>query len=112
MTTLLQETVHDETLPVLFQTDHDPLALLNSPLSSDGDVSDIAYPSPLSSSGISEAAVSSPHQQQHCTVGSPDLSSNTFMNNNDVLSLAMSDDTLESILQQNTMSNDVKLDLG
>lgn len=98
-------------MPALFQTDQDPLALLNSPLSSDGDVSDVAYPSPLSSSSISEAAVSSPQQQQ-CTIGSPDLSSNTFMNNSDLISLTMTDDTLESILQQNTMSNDVKLDLG
>lgn len=101
------DAIHDETLPALFQSDP---VLLNSPLSSSGDVSDTAYPSPLSTSSISEAPLSSP-QQQHCTYGSPDPSS---LNNNDFISLTtLSDNTLESLLQQqNTMSNDIKLDLA
>lgn len=101
----------DETLPALFQpADQDPLTLLSSPLSSDGDISDTAYASPLSSSGISDALANSPQQQQ----STHPSSSSVFINSNDLTSLTtISDDTLESLLlQQNTMSDDIKLDLG
>ena len=104
MTTLLQDTIPNETLPPLFQSDQDPLALLSSPLSSDGEISDTAFPSPLSSSGISEAPANSPPQQQHYTYPSSDSSSNTFINSIDF--------TLESLLQHNAVCEDVKLDLG
>ena len=106
---MLQDTIADETLPPLFQSNQDPLALLSSPLSSDGDISDTAYPSPLSSSSISEAPASSPqhqHQQQYIN----DSLSNTFVDNNDLITL--SDNTLESLLQHNTVCDDIKLDLG
>lgn len=86
----------------MFQPEQNPLTFLNSPLSSD--VSDIAYPSPLSNSSTSEAPVSNPQQQHYIHTSC------------DMLNLAplatISDSTLESLLQEDMTSSDIKLDLG
>ena len=102
---MLQGLIPNETLPTLFQPEETTLPFVNSPVSSDGNISDAAYSSPLSNSSMSEAFTNSP-PQPHSALHPSDV----FVNDNELLSLGITNNTtLESLLQQDT---DVKLDLG
>jgi len=107
---VLQGLIPNETIPVLFQPEQTTLPFVNSPVSSDGNISDAAYSSPLSNSSVSEAFVNSP-PQPHTALHPSDV----FVNDNELLPLAEmgidNNTTLESLLQLDTCT-DVKLDLG
>ena len=93
-------------MPTLFQPEQTTIPYVNSPVSSDGNISDAAYSSPLSNSSVSETFANSP-PQLHTALQPSDVF------DNELLPLAevgvTNNTTLESLLQQDT---DVKLDLG